>query len=174
MSFVGPHRISLAFEIVRFSAPRQTGMSLWGALRMVTCRDPQWHSLRTAWEGALFPPALRVCRANNFPDRRLHERQFLMREGRGCYAWRRRTATSRRQTCRSRGVRQVERGTRGSLQMQPLIQFQQEGASLQPWTVVVRYPPVLTFVEAREGVSLRAVPVSSERRSFLDMAAQIH
>lgn len=58
------------------------------------------------------------------------------------------------------------------LAMQPLLQFQSDGGSLQVGQVLHVYPPFCTN-EAREGVSLKPVPVHEAIVFLADFAQQI-
>ena len=56
--------------------------------------------------------------------------------------------------------------------MQPLLQFLDEGGTLEPGQLIHAYPPFCT-VESGKGVSLRAVSALELIRSHAHVAAQL-
>jgi hypothetical protein len=138
------------------------------------CYEPAWHSLRAAWLGddafCRHYPAVRESDVP-FAQDCLGD-QFLLRNGKvirllaetgevsqiglGIYAF----------------LTEAQADWTAFLKMQPLLQFQNEGGTLEPGELLSAVPP-FCCMESGEQMSLRAVP-ARERLTFLaDFSKQI-
>ena len=138
------------------------------------CDAPAWHSLQQVWTGdwalaKLYPsvderdiPFGQDCVGD----------QFLLRDEVVYRLWAE-TGEFESLDCEfSAFLAQAAADPVAYLSLQPLLQYQAEGGSLQPGQLLSVYPPFCTQ-EAAAGVSLRGISVG-ERISWLaDFAAQI-
>ena len=155
-------------ELVRSgSVAFRGGLHIRGA-----CRDPQWHSLRAAWEGTqafheLYPAVL----PSDVPfGEDCMGDQFLLREG---VVFRLAAETGALEEVASsveEFLADVEADAVETLQMHPLLQFEAEVGRLHPGQLLSAMPP-FCMAESGEGVSLRAIS-ANERRSFLASLAK--
>jgi hypothetical protein len=136
------------------------------------CKEPDWHSLRYAWEGpgALHQLFAEVLESDvPFAEEACGD-QFLLRNGQvirlaaetGEVGVVGATLAAFLAAVRDDGVR--------TLGLEPLLAFLGEGQALAPGQLLSVYPPFCT-VEARNGVSLKAIP-AGERIAFLAGLAQ--
>jgi hypothetical protein len=138
------------------------------------CRRPDWHSLRTAWDGddalhRLYPDVRRTDVP--FAEDCLGD-QFLLRDG-----------VDRKLAGETGELESLDVDLTGFLEqaqadpveylgLGPLTQFQQEGGTLEPGQLLSAFPPYCAEQSA-DGVSLRAIPALERRRFLADLAAQI-
>ena len=139
------------------------------------CQEPEWHSLRVAWDGprafhrlysAVLPTDL------PFAQDALGD-QFLLRGG----VVHRLEGETGEVKSLGVGLADFDAAVRADpveyLALQPLERFRGEGGLLEPGQLLNAYPP-FCVAESGTGVSLRAIP-AQERISFLaSFAAQIH
>lgn len=138
------------------------------------CVDPDWHSLLKVWTGDL-------ALAKLYPS--IDEQdipfgqdcigdQFLLRNGIVHKLWAETgelesLACSLNDFLANADVDPVE-----YLSLQPLLQYQYEGGSLQPGKLLNVYPPFCTK-ESANGVSLRAISALEQISFLASFAAQI-
>jgi len=134
--------------------------------------EPEWHSLRAAWDG---PAALRVLYPGvtamdvPFAQDGLGD-QFLLREG---VVYRLAGETGNVESLEvglSSFLEQACANPLGYLNLSSLEQFWAEGGRLLPGQLLSVYPPFVAK-ESAVGVSLRAIP-AAERLAFLASLAQ--
>lgn len=138
------------------------------------CLSPTWHSLREAWSGEnalckLFPAVLET----DIPfGQDVMGDQFVLREN---IVYRLHSETGKIESLNCdffAFLNLSQNDPLEFLQLHPLLQFQNEGGTLQPGELLSAYPPFCT-VNAQNGVSLRANS-AQERIAFLaSFAAQI-
>ncbi len=138
------------------------------------CDDPSWHSLLKIWTGDL--ALAKLYPAINEQDIPFGQDcvgdQFILREGVVYRLWAETgeldsLGCSFNDFLDNAGNDPVE-----YLSLQPLLQYQSEGGSLQPGKLLSVYPPFCTK-ESANRVSLKAIS-ALERISFLaDFASQI-
>src|SRR5207249_1448941 len=98
--------------------------------------------------------------------------QFLFRDG---LVWRLRAETGELEELDlslDGFFKEAEDDPAGLLGLEPLLQFETEGGSLQPGQLLSVVPPFCT-AESAEGVSLRSVPVADRLAFLADLAAQL-
>jgi hypothetical protein len=138
------------------------------------CREPDWHSLRDAWveENALHRLYPEV-RPEDVPfGEDCMGDQFLLREG---LVWRLAAETGEMEslgTSFGDFLHSAQADPVEHLSMQPLLQFQQEGGTLEPGQLLASFPP-FCFNQAAEGVRLSAVQAGERRRFLADLAAKL-
>jgi hypothetical protein len=147
----------------------QGGLHVRGA-----CREPGWHSLRDAWDGAdafwrLYPqirqtdvPFAEDCMGD----------QFFVRDGLILKL----AAETGEIRCMELSLQLFFEALASDpvdfLSLYPLLQHQREGGTLEPGQLLSAYPPFCTR-ESAQGVSLAAVRSAERRRFLADMAAQL-
>ncbi|WP_144007159.1 hypothetical protein [Pelomonas sp. KK5] len=136
------------------------------------CSQPEWHSLSSSFTGALALHTLYDALLESdipFAQDCVAD-QFILRDG--CvYKLEAETGVlSSLSLSLAEFFVAVEADPTGFLGMQPLLQHQRDGGSLQPGQVLHVYPPFCTH-EAAQGVSLKAVPID-EAMSFLSNFAR--
>jgi len=136
------------------------------------CVGPWWHSLRQAWEGTLAFHNLYSCVGPAdipFGEDCMGD-QFLIRDA---TVVRLRAETGELESldvALPTFLQDIQADALEILQLQPLLQFEQEGGTLSPGQLLAFYPPFFTEAASR---SLRAID-ARERRSFLaEVAGQI-
>ena len=136
--------------------------------------EPSWHSIAEVWTGSLslsklYPEVLQTDVP--FAQDCVGD-QFLLRNGQ---VWRLSAETGQ--------VENLELGLKSFfvacaenpvkfLSMEPLLQLQREGRSLEPGQLIHAYPPFCTK-EAAHGVSLKAVPAAELIGFHAELAAQL-
>ncbi len=138
------------------------------------CREPAWHSIRTAWDGPLALHTLfRAVRRSDVPFAEdVVGDQFLLRDG---VVQRLEGETGEMvsldlelneflEACRADPI--------GFLQLAPLQRFVRDGGRLGPGQLLAVYPPFCTE-ESRAGVSLRAISAAERIGWLADFTAQI-
>lgn len=138
------------------------------------CHQPDWHSLREAWDGAdafwrLYPAVHQTDVP--FAEDCLGD-QFLLRDG----VTHRLAAETGEVESLGVGLREFFEAVAADpvefLSLQPLLQHQQDGGQLEPGQLLAAFPP-FCIGESADGVSLTAIS-TGERRSFLaDLATQL-
>jgi hypothetical protein len=138
------------------------------------CHVPDWHSLRDAWDG---PTAFH----RHYPEVQPTDvpfaedcmgDQFLLRQ-----------AVVHKLSAETGEIESLDVGLGGFLervtadpieylQLQPLLQFQQEGGSLEPGQLLSAFPPFCTQ-QAAAGVSLAAISATERRRFLADFSTQL-
>jgi hypothetical protein len=138
------------------------------------CREPDWHSLRAAWDGeAAFWRLYPEVRETDVPfaEDCLGD-QFLLRDG----VVHKLAAETGDVESLGVGLWQffeaVAANPVGYLSLHPLLQHQHEGGSLEPGQLLSAYPPYCTN-ESADGVSLEAIPAGERRQFLADLAAQL-
>lgn len=136
------------------------------------CREPEWHSLRDAWEGdAAFWRLYPDVRQTDVPfaEDCLGD-QFLLRDG----LVHRLMAETGEVESLGVGLRgfleAVAADPTGYLSLEPLLRFQHDGGRLEPGKSLAAWPPFCTN-ESAAGVSLAAVPTAERRRFLAEWAA---
>jgi hypothetical protein len=138
------------------------------------CLAPEWHSLRSAWEGKhalhmLYPSVMESdipIAEDCFGD------QFLIRDGSVLRLLGETGEVEELNLSWPEFLNRAEEDPIEFLLLQPLILFSAEGGILQPDELLSVYPPFATK-EAEAGTSLRPIP-NMERRLFLaNFARQI-
>lgn len=138
------------------------------------CREPDWHSLRDAWDGEaafwrLYPEVQRAdvpfaedCMGN----------QFLLRDG---VAHKLAAETGEVESL-GVGLREFFEAVAADpieyLSLHPLLQFQRDGGSCGLGQLLAAFPPFCTK-ESAAGVSLAAISAGERRRFLADLAAQL-
>jgi hypothetical protein len=151
--------------VVAFSG----GLHIRGA-----CREPAWHSLRTAWGGSLALHTLfRAVRQSDVPfaEDAVGD-QFLLRDGvvqrlegeTGEMVSLDLELTEFLEACPADPI--------GFLQLAPLQRFVRDGGRLEPGQLLDVYPPFCT-AESGAGVSLRAISAAERIGWLADFDAQI-
>jgi len=146
------------------------GLHLRGA-----CLQPQWHSLRDAWWGeTAFHRLYPVVQPDDIPFAQdCVGDQFLLRAEK---VWRLLAETGELDELNVSLKEFLERSQADPmdyLAMQPLLQFQEDGGTLEPGQLLAAFPP-FCLKQAENGVHLGAVS-ATERRTFLSsFATQIH
>jgi hypothetical protein len=136
--------------------------------------EPAWHSLRNAWLGELALSKLYPeVSGDDIPfGQDAFGDQFLLRNS---VVHRLNGETGDLDSLDeslNAFLHAAQRDPIGYLNLGPLIQFFNEGGTVEPGQLLSVYPPFCTK-EAAQGVSLRAVP-AAERIAFLaDLAAQL-
>ncbi len=138
------------------------------------CQGPDWHSLRHAWDGEdalhrLYPG---IVRPDDIPfgEDYLGD-QFLLREGR---VWNLGAETGDLDELGiglAAFLAKVEADPVPSLDMEPLVMFEEEGGLLEPGELLAADPPFSTD-EPIDAIDLRPVANLERRRSLADLAAQ--
>jgi hypothetical protein len=143
------------------------GLHVRGAVR-----EPEWHSLRAAWDGS---SALHVLYSTveamdvPFAQDALGD-QFLLRDG---VVYRLVGETGDLQSLDvdvGSFLEQVSADPRGYLNLAPLERFWADGGRLLPGQLLSVYPPFVAK-ESAAGVSLRAIP-AADRVAFLASLAR--
>jgi len=137
------------------------------------CREPAWHSLRDAWLGEnafhrLYPEV--TPKDVPFAEDCVGD-QFLLREG---TVWRLFAETGETESLEmtlSQFLESAQNDPIEELGLQPIMQFQQEGGTLEPGQLLAAYPPFCTE-EAEDGVSVSAVPSGERHRLLAEFAAK--
>jgi hypothetical protein len=146
------------------------GLHVRGAVR-----EPDWHSLRAAWEG---PAALHVLYSTveaidvPFAQDALGD-QFLLRDG---VVYRLVGETGELQGLDvdlGSFLERVSADPRSYLNLPPLEQFWEDGGRLLPGQLLSVYPPFVAK-ESAAGVSLRAVPAADRMVFLASLARQLH
>jgi hypothetical protein len=139
------------------------------------CPEPEWHSLRKVWEGALALSALYpVIRPDDVPFAEdCMGDQFVLRDG---VVHRLAAETGELSSLEAGAFDFLDKAQEDPTEylcLQPLLQFQQEqGRSISPGELLDANP-FFCMAESEEGVQLEAVP-ALERLSFLaHVAGQI-
>lgn len=138
------------------------------------CDEPDWHSLRNAWDGAdafwrLYPevhqadvPFAEDCMGD----------QFLLRDG----VVHQLAAEIGEVESLGVGLREFFQAVAADpvefLSLHPLLQHQQDGGRLEPGQLLAASPPFFTK-ESADGVSLAAISAGERRRFLADIAAQL-
>ena len=138
------------------------------------CKHPVWHALSTVWTGELALHALYpAVRATDIPfgEDALGD-QFFLRDGVVYRLWGE-TGEVESQACDLLNfLRAAQANPVEYLSLHPLIQFHNEGGTLEPGQLLSACPP-FCVKESGAGVSLRAIP-ATERIAFLaDFARQV-
>jgi hypothetical protein len=138
------------------------------------CLAPDWHALRTAWEG---PLALHVLYADvhatdcPFAEDALGD-QYLIRDG----SIVRLDGETGDVTAYAPDLLTFDAAVRadpiGYLNLAPLERFRADGGSLESGQLLSVYPP-FCMAESADGVSYRAIGNLDRRRSLAALAAQI-
>lgn len=136
------------------------------------CSEPQWHSIRAAWEG---PQAFHRCYPDVEPDDVPFAEdavgdQWLLRDAGVLRLTAETGDTEDLEMTLAQFLAAVEATPIDTLALQPLMRFQAEGGQLQPGELLNVYPPFCT-AEAAQGVHLAAVP-TDERLRFLSQLAR--
>jgi hypothetical protein len=139
------------------------------------CRQPDWHSLRSAWVGddafhQLYPGVV-LPEDVPFAEDCLGD-QFLLREGDVVRLSAETGELESLEMSFGHFLREIHADPVEFLGMHPLLQFQEESGQLEPGQLLSAYPPFCTEQSA-EGVDLKAVPGLDRRRWLADFAAQI-
>jgi len=138
------------------------------------CREPDWHSLRDAWDGeAAFWRLYPEVRQGDVPFAEdCMGDQFLLRNG---VAHKLVAETGEVETI-GVGLREFFEAAAADpvefLSLHPLLQFQQEGGRLEPGQLLAAFPP-FCIKESAEGVSLAAISAGERRRFLADLADQL-
>ena len=148
----------------------QGGLHVRGA-----CRDPAWHSLRQAWEGAdALHQLYEEVRPTDVPFAEdAFGDQLLLRDGRVL----RLTGELGELSEVAVGLEEFFAGLMTDpgriLDYEPLLKFLAGGAELRPGQLLACHPP---FVLAAEGTrrELRAVDALEQRRFLADLARELH
>lgn len=139
------------------------------------CREPEWHSLRAAWEG---PRALALLFREVTPDDVPFAEdalgdQFLLRGG----TVHRLDAEMGEMRSLGLDLADFDAAVRadpvGYLSLAPLQNFRARGGELKPGQLLSAYPPFCLATPAAD-VSLRAVPAGDRIAFLAGFAAQIH
>jgi hypothetical protein len=138
------------------------------------CRAPDWHSLRNAWDTddalhRLYPDV----RKNDVPfaEDCLGD-QFLIRDG---MVWKLAAETGELESLDIDLLGFLERAQADPVEylgLEPLLEFQQGGGTLEPGQLLSAFPPYCAKQSA-DGVSLRAISALERRRFLADLAEQI-
>lgn len=138
------------------------------------CAQPPWHSLRAVIGGpgaihVLFP----AVRSSDVPFAQdcLGD-QFLLRDGEVLQLQAETGELESRGCGLMQFLEQAQQSPVEYLSLQPLLQFHQEGGSLQLGQLLNVYPPFCSK-EAADGVSLRAVPAEERLRFLGGLSAQL-
>ena len=138
------------------------------------CRNPAWHSLRSALEGDdafcnLYPdvtpddiPFAEDCMGD----------QFILRND---TVWQLSCETGELVSLDvdlATFLIAIEEDPVEALSMHPLMQFESEGSELKPGQLLSADPPFCTE-QAEDGVSLQAVDALEQRRFLADLAQEI-
>jgi hypothetical protein len=138
------------------------------------CQQPDWHSLRAAWQGErafhrLYPEVQQSDIP--FAEDYLGD-QFFLRDG---LVWQLSAEIGQLNSLDMdvlTFLQQAQADPVEFLALEPLVQFEEDGEKLEPGQLLSCYPPLCT-AEAAEGVTLSAVP-AAERHEFLaDFAAKV-
>lgn len=145
------------------------GLHVRGAVRA-----PKWHSLRAAWEGdnalhKLFPALAEsdVPFAQNYLGD-----QFILRDD---VVHRLSSETGKLESLQTDFdgfFKLAQEDPVNFLELEPLLQFQREGGTLQPGQLLNVLPPFI-MKESEEGVSMRPIPVADQIKFLADFARQI-
>lgn len=138
------------------------------------CREPDWHSLRDAWDGEaafwrLYPevrqadvPFAEDCMGD----------QFVLRDA----VVHKLSAETGDAESLGVGLREFFEAVAADpveyLSLHPLLQHQQDGGGLEPGQLLAAFPPFCTK-ESADGVSLAAIQAGERRRFLADLAAQL-
>lgn len=138
------------------------------------CHEPDWHSLRDAWDGEaafwrLYPevnqsdvPFAEDCMGD----------QFLLRDG----VTHKLSAETGEIESLGIGLREFFEAVAADpvkfLSLQPLLQHQEDGGRLEPGQLLAASPP-FCVEESADGVSLAAISTGERRRFLADLAAQL-
>ena len=138
------------------------------------CHEPDWHSLRDAWDGEaafwrLYPevnqadvPFAEDCMGD----------QFLLRDG----VTHKLAAETGEVESLGVGLREFFEAVAADpvefLSLHPLMQHQQDGGQLEPGKLLLASPP-FCIKESADGVSLAPISAGELRRFLADMAAQL-
>ncbi len=138
------------------------------------CYEPDWHSLRDAWDGEaafwrLYPevdqadvPFAEDCMGD----------QFVLRDG-VVYKLSAETGEVESLGVDLRGFFEaVKADPVEYLSLHPLLEHQQDGGGLEPGQLLAAFPP-FCFKESADGVSLAAISASERRRFLADLSAQL-
>jgi len=138
------------------------------------CDSPPWHSLAAVWTGdyalhRLFP----VIRETDVPFAQdCMGDQFILRDGIVHHLAAESGELSSDGTSLEQFIERMQAAPMEFLVLQPLLQFEIEGGSLQPGQSLGAYPPFVTL-ESGKRVSLSPIPML-ERIAFLaEFARQI-
>lgn len=138
------------------------------------CLAPAWHSLRDACEGAAaFHRLYPAVRPDDIPFAEdCMGDQFLLREG-GLLKLAAETGDVEELGMALGGFFDaVATDPIEVLALQPLLQFQMDGGSVEPGQLLAAYPPFCTK-EAANGVSLAAIATEERRHLLAVFAAQL-
>ncbi|GAC1654160.1 MAG: hypothetical protein NVS4B3_17880 [Gemmatimonadaceae bacterium] len=145
------------------------GLHLRGA-----CREPNWHSLRAAWGG---PTALaaryRTVHATDVPFAEdVLGDQFLLRDG---VVHRMAAETGEIESLGVEVMDFLQRAAAdplGYLSLEPLVDFERSGGTLEPGQLLTVYPPFCT--QAAGPRSIDAIPAADRLAFLAELAAQLH
>jgi hypothetical protein len=138
------------------------------------CHEPDWHSLRDAWDGEaafwrLYPEVNEA--AVPFAEDCMGD-QFLLRDG----VIHKLAAETGEVESLGVGLREFFEAVAADpvefLSLHPLLQHQEDGGRLEPGQLLAAFPPFCTK-ESADGVSLAAISTDERRRFLADMAAQL-
>ena len=138
------------------------------------CSQPDWHALRSAWEGPRsFASLYRYVLETDVPfaENALGD-QFLLRDG---VVWQLFAETGDLVSMShdfGAFTRVVLNKPTETLQLEPLLQFAQEGGQLRPGQLLSVYPPFFAQ-ESKARVSLRAIDAISRRVFLAELAEKV-
>jgi hypothetical protein len=147
----------------------QGGLHVRGA-----CREPAWHSLRSAWEG---PLALHVLYDEvapgdvPFAEDALGD-QFLLRDGAVLHLW---AETGEIETVAAdleAWLAAVLADPQHTLSLEPLLAYLKAGRTLAPGQLLSAYPP-FCVTQSAKGVDLKARDWLERRMFLAEIARQI-
>ena len=164
----------LPVELVEFLLADNGIVAFRGGLHIRgACTSPRWHSLRRAWHGsqsiaALFPSVSPT--AIPFAQDAVGD-QFLLDDGRVTFLSAESGDLEDLEMTFGDFLQRAAEDPQRFLGLNPLVEYEQSGARLQPGELLSVYPPYVTHSDAKR--SVRAIP-AEERITFLaSLAAQL-
>jgi hypothetical protein len=137
-------------------------------------RSPNWHSLRTAWEGPLaFHELYEKVEPTDIPfaEDALGD-QFLLRDGRVLHLWAETGEIEPSAESLEQFFDAVIADPQRTLALEPLLAYRAGNRKLAPGQLLMAYPP-FCVTEAAEGVKLSGIDALQRRLFLVDLARQI-
>jgi hypothetical protein len=172
-----PETLARVPDPLRSALAARNGCIAWrGGLHVRgACREPAWHSLRSAWEGSdafhlLYEEVLESDVP--FAEDALGD-QFLIRDDEVWHLWAETGEIERRAPTLEAFMAEILAEPTQSLALEPVMAFLDAGQSLEPGQLLMAYPP-FCVTQSDAGVTLTAID-TFERREFLaTISRQIH
>jgi hypothetical protein len=137
-------------------------------------RNPNWHGLRTAWEGSLaFHELYEEVEPTDIPfaEDALGD-QFLLRGGRVLHLWAETGEIEEAAGSLEQFFEAVLTDPQRSLALEPLLAYRADGQRLAPGQLLMAYPP-FCVTAAGNGVTLSAIDALERRRFLAGIASQL-